>query len=109
MGWLSNLLKKETPSKTQYAEMLNGYTPIFSQFGQDVYASDVVQQAVNCIVSEFKKLRPEHIREIGNDVTPILNSSLQRVLERPNPIMTQSDFLEKCATILILNRNLFLK
>lgn len=29
----------------KYASMLNGYTPIFSQFGQDIYASDVVQQA----------------------------------------------------------------
>ena len=107
MGWLSNLFKKENPAKTQYAEVLNGYSPIFSQFGQDIYASDVVQQAVNCIVSEFKKLRPEHVREIGNDVTPVTDSTLQRVLERPNPLMTQSDFLEKCATILILNRNLF--
>ena len=29
---------------TKYAKILNGYTPIFSQFGQDIYASDVVQQ-----------------------------------------------------------------
>ena len=108
MGWLSNLFKKENPTKTQHAETWNGYAPIFTQFGQDVYASDVVQQAVNCIVSEFKKLRPEHVREIGNDVSPVTDSTLQRVLERPNPLMTQSDFLEKCATILILNRNLFI-
>ena len=35
--------------------MLNGYTPIFSQFGNDIYASDVVQQAIVCIVDEMKK------------------------------------------------------
>ncbi len=30
---------------TKYAKILNGYSPIFSQFGQDIYASDdVVQQ-----------------------------------------------------------------
>ncbi len=36
--------------------MLNGYTPIFSQFGNDIYASDVVQQAIVCIVDEMKKI-----------------------------------------------------
>ena len=47
MGWLSDLFKKQTenPTQTKYAEVMSGYTPIFSQFGQDVYASDVVQQA----------------------------------------------------------------
>lgn len=81
MGWLSNLFKKEnvTINNTTYADVLGGYAPIFSQFGQDIYASDVVQQAVSCIVNEMKKLRPEHIREKGNDVVPV-NSELQRYL-----------------------------
>ena len=58
MGWLSNLFKKQTesPTKTTYAEVMNGYAPIFSQFGQNIYASDVVQQAISCIVTEMKKL-----------------------------------------------------
>ena len=84
MGWLSNLFKKETPTQTKYAEVMSGYAPIFSQFGTNVYASDVVQQAISCIVSEMKKLRPEHIREKGNDIIPV-NSNLQSVLNNPNP------------------------
>ena len=47
-----NKFKKEKENKT-YAKMLNGFTPIFSQFGKDIYASDVVQQAISCIV-KFK-------------------------------------------------------
>lgn len=109
MGWLSNLFKKQTesPTKTTYAEVMSGYAPIFSQFGQNIYASDVVQQAISCIVSEMKKLRPEHIREKDNDVIPV-NSSLQRVLNNPNPLMTASDFLEKVTWLLFLNYNAFI-
>ena len=109
MGWLSNLFKKqaESPTQTVYAEMMSGYAPIFSQFGQDIYASDVVQQAIGCIVSEMKKLIPEHVREVGGDAIPV-NSSVHRVLNNPNPIMTTSDFLEKVTWILFLNYNVFI-
>ena len=109
MGWLSNLFNKQTenPTQTKYAEVMSGYAPIFSQFGTNVYASDVVQQAISCIVSEMKKLRPEHIREIGNDIVPV-NSDLQTVLNNPNPRMTTSDFLEKVTWLLMLNYNAFI-
>jgi HK97 family phage portal protein len=108
VGWFSNLFKKETPTtKTEYAEVMSGYAPIFSQFGTNIYASDVVQQAINCIVSEMKKLQPEHIVEKGNDIVPV-NSDLQRVLNNPNPIMTTSEFLEKVTWLLFLNYNAFI-
>ena len=109
MGWLSNLFKKHTENPTQntYAEVMSGYAPIFSQFGQDIYASDVVQQAISCIVSELKKLKPEHIKEKGSDVIPV-NSSIQKVLNNPNPLMTTSEFLEKVTWLLFLNYNAFI-
>ena len=109
MGWLSNLFNKQTenPTQTKYAEVMSGYAPIFSQFGQDIYASDVVQQAISCIVTEIKKLRPDHIREKNNDIIPV-NSSLQTVLNNPNPLMTTSEFLEKVTWLLFLNYNAFI-
>lgn len=93
--------------KTKFADMLNGFTPIFSQFGNDIYASDVVQQAINCIVSEMKKLNPQHIRIKGSDVTPV-NSSIQAVLKKPNEIMTTTEFIEKIIWQLMLNYNSFI-
>lgn len=109
MGWLSNLFKKqdEAPTVTKYADMLNGLTPIFSQYGTNIYSSDVVQQAITCIVTEMKKLRPEHIRENGEDVVPV-NDSLQMVLNNPNPLMTTSDFIEKVTWLLFMNYNAFI-
>jgi hypothetical protein len=92
---LFDIFKRKFSQKTKYANTLNGYTPIFSQFGDNIYASDVVQQAVYCIVTEIKKLTPQHVKKTGSDVTPV-NSSIQAVLERPNPLMTKSDFIPTC-------------
>ena len=106
---LFDFFKKEKidKSKYKYADTLNGLQPIFSQFGTNIYASDVVQQAINCIVQEMKKLRPEHIRENGTDIIPV-NSDLQSVLNNPNPLMTTSEFLEKITWLLFLNYNAFI-
>jgi len=106
MGWFSDLWNKINP-KTRHAQTMNGSTPIFSQFGTSIYASDVVQQAIGCIATEMSKLRPEHDRQDGTDIAPV-NSSLQTVLNNPNPRMTTSEFLEKITWLLFLNYNVFI-
>ena len=109
MGWLSNLFNKQTEkvNNSSYAEVLNGYSPIFSQFGNNIYASDVVQQAIMCIASEMKKLKPTHIKDNGQDVISV-KGDIQNILNRPNPLMTTSDFLEKITWLLFLNYNAFI-
>lgn len=87
---------KPARQRYKYAQMLNGRMPIFSQFGTNIYASDVVQQAVYCIVKEAKKLTPCHIRGLGSDVMPV-SGPLQRVLESPNAVMTTAVMLERIA------------
>ena len=104
MGWLDKLRRKPQKNNT-YAQMLDGYTPIFSQFGQNIYASDVVQQAISCIVSECVKLLPTHVRELGTDVTPVASSNVQSVLNAPNESMTTSEFIEKFVWNLFFNYN----
>lgn len=109
MGWLSNLFKKqdENVNNSTYAEVMNGYSPLFSQFGQNIYASDVVQQAIMCIVQEMKKLKPTHVKENGQDVVTVAGD-IQNILNRPNQLMTTSDFLEKITWLLFLNYNAFI-
>ena len=92
MGFF-DLFKRKPPENAVYADMLNGYAPIFSQFGDNVYASDVVQQAISCIVSEIKKLNSQHIRMAGVDPVPV-NSNIQRLLNKPNALMTTTEFIE---------------
>lgn len=105
MSWLDKLRRKK-PQNTTYADMLNGFTPIFSQFGDNIYASDVVQQAIRCIVQEMKKLKPTHIRENGSDKIAV-RGNVQTILDKPNEIMTTSDFLEKIVWQLFFNYNCF--
>ena len=107
MNWLSKLFKK-APKDSKFAPMLNGWTPIYGQWGTTIYSSDVVQQALKCIVDEIKKLIPTHIRTNGADPVPVKTSTVQDVLNDPNPLMTTSEFLEKTAWLLLLNYNAFI-
>lgn len=106
MGIFDRLFRR-TPKTWKYAPMLNGYAPIFTQNGTDIFASDVVQQALKCIADEIKKLNPTHIRMDGSDPVPMM-SSVQTVLNNPNPFMTTSEFLEKITWLLLLNYNAFI-
>ena len=82
MGWFGNLLKKldKKTSGLSYADLMNGRTPVFTQFGTNIYASDVVQQAITCITLEMKKLRPMHILQKGSDPVPMYGK-IQKMLK----------------------------
>ena len=102
MGFFANLKNKITGLK--YAHMLNSGQPIFSQFGDNIYASDIVQSVVDCIVAEMTKLTPNHIRKVDRDRVPV-KGSIQEMLNNPNPLMTKSDFMSKIIWNLFLNYN----
>ena len=106
MEWFDKLFRRP-PKNSKYAPTMDGFTPIFSQFGTNIYASDVVQQALKCIVDEMKKLNPTHVRYKDSDPVPIKNSTIQDVLSDPNPLMTTSEFLEKICWLLLMNYNAF--
>lgn len=109
MGWFGNLLDKISIKRITGRYMdINGGTPIFSQFGQDIYASDVVQQAVSCIAQEMKKLRPAHIRDDGTGVYAVKKGDIAKILNKPNQFQTTADFLENITTLLFLNYNVFI-
>ena len=106
MKWWDNLFRK-APKNNKQALTLDGFTPWYTQFGTDIYASDVVQQALKCIVDEIKKLNPTHVRVSGADPAPVPKSSIQKILDEPNPLMTTSEFIEKMTWLLLLNYNAF--
>jgi HK97 family phage portal protein len=106
VSWFSNLFQKG-PKNQKFAPTLDGFLPIFSQFGTNIYASDVVQQALKCIVDEMKKLNPTHVRYINNDPVQI-KGNVQDILSNPNQLMTTSEFLEKTLWMLLMNYNAFI-
>ena len=109
MGFFDWLKRKPSKKEHTVEYSLNGtYPNYFSNLGGNVYASDVVQQAIYSIVTELKKVDPVHIRKVGNDFVSVEGSgSVQGVLDNPNPLMTTSDFIEKIAWTLLLNYNAF--
>lgn len=107
MEWFNKLFKRP-PKQKKFAPTLDGFIPIYGQTGTGIYYSDVVQQALKCIVDEMKKLNPTHIRMKGNDPVPIADSSVQKVLSNPNQLMTTSEFIEKTIWLLLMNYNVFI-
>lgn len=105
MGLFDKIFHR-APKNTSFAPTMSGYAPLYTQFGTNVYAFDVVQQALKCLVDEIKKLNPTHVRYKGDDPVPV-ESTVQDVLNNPNPIMTTSEFLEKVTWMLLLNYNAF--
>ena len=104
--WFDRLFRRP-PKDATLAPTMNGFAPIYTQFGTNIYAFDVVQQALRCVVTEIKKLNPTHVRYKDSDPIPV-KSTIQDVLDNPNPLMTTTDFLEKVAYLLLLNSNAFI-
>lgn len=97
MGWLDTLKGLFAPKKRlPYADMMSGQTPLYSTFGRNIYASDVVTQATKCVTDEVMKLAPTHVIRNGADIVPVASGDpLQKVLNCPNHYMTTADFLSK--------------
>ena len=112
---LLDFFKKKKPehNPTQspryiYAPTMSGGVPFYTAFGDNLYASDIVVQSIRCKANEFKKLDPRHIRTIDGTQTVITDSSIARILRRPNEYMTTADFLEKITILLELNKNVYI-
>ena len=99
----------EDKKRMEYAKFLDGYSPIFSQFGQNVYASDVVQMCIDVIATECSKLQPKHIRTDRDGMQVNVNSSISRLFKfAPNELMATRDFIEKIIWLLYMNYNAFI-
>jgi HK97 family phage portal protein len=107
---LQSLFNNNQSNKNlQYAKMLNGTAPIFSQFGNNIYTSDIVQNCIDIIASECSKLQPKHIFTNTQGLQQIPKSSINRLFKfAPNELMTTSEFIEKTIWLLFMNYNVFI-
>lgn len=108
---LKNLFKAKSNNqhKHQLAQMLDGSSPIFSQFGQNIYKSDVVQMCIDVIATECSKLKPKHMKTENDGMQSIVDDTITQLFKfAPNELMTTSDFIEKVIWLLYLNYNAFI-
>lgn len=103
--------KKQQPqqkSTLTFAPTMNRAQPFYSNFGDNIYMSDIVVQSIRCKANEMKKLTPRHIRTTEGQQNVITDSSIARVLKRPNAYMTTADFMEKITVLRELNKNVYI-
>lgn len=101
--------KKNENVQKSYVDFLDANVPIFNQYGDNIYSSDVVQTAIDCIATEATKLVPKHIRTDPDGMKSEINSPLNRLLKfGPNELMDTGSFLEKVIWLLYLNYNAFI-
>lgn len=109
---LFDLIKSYQNSKRQlhYAKVMNGLVPVFSNFGTDVYISDIVKGAIRCIATEMSKLNPRHIRvDPQTGIQKEVNDEINRLFKfGPNPYMTTSDFLHKIVYLREKHNNVYI-
>lgn len=108
MGIFDFWRKKDKPKGLVYAPTNSGNIPFYTSFGENIYASDIIVQSIRCKANEFKKLDPRHIKTTNGAQAIVHDSSIARVLKRPNAYMTTADFLEKITILLELTKNVFI-
>jgi len=103
------LFNKENKMDRQYANFMSANSPIFSQFGTNIYASDIVQNCIDIIATECSKLQPRHISVDGDGMQTIPRGSINRLLKFGfNELMTTRDSIEKIIWLLMMNYNCFI-
>jgi len=107
---LQSLFNNNQSNKSlQHAKMLDGSYPAFSQFGKNIYVSDIVQNCIDIIATECSKLQPKHIFTNSQGLQQIPKSSINRLFKfAPNELMTTSEFIEKTIWLLFMNYNVFI-
>lgn len=104
MGLFDLIFKNRPKERGTYQgsyKLLNGYMPHFSQWGGDVYESELIRAAINARATHISKLRIEML----GAARPTLRAKLQHA---PNEIQTWSKFLYRLSTILDVHNTAFI-
>ncbi len=102
-------LKSVFPGKaSKYQRWLSDSTPIFSSFGNNIYLSDYVNNAIDRVASEISKIEFKSIVQNGDSLA-VQNDDITRLFRfKPNPLQTASDFFANIEWLRRKNRNAFI-
>ncbi len=96
MGWLDKIFGKGKPKKNTNFNLnvsMKGYEPTFTAFGNNILQSDIIYSALKMKARYFGILKPKYIRETDNSTIEVKDSSVSRLLRRPNDFQSLYDFL----------------
>lgn len=99
---ITNYLSKavEAYRNWKYRRMMQGIfsdgRPVFTSFGKDIYASDVVNNCIDRIATEISKINVMSVVETEAGIK-IQKDDISRLFRfRPNPLQSTPDFLASC-------------
>jgi hypothetical protein len=94
MGAFDFLFKKPKVAKqvNGFFQMLDGHTPIFTNFDGGVYEMELTRACIHTFANHCSKLQPNVEGADGRHLKDLLNG-------KPNPFMTSAQFVYKVATI----------
>ena len=95
MGLFNLLFGRRPKVKKQvngYFEMLDGYTPIFSDYDGGVYEMELTRACIHAFANHCSKLLPTMVGVDSQRIGLMLDG-------KPNPFMTTSQFVYKAATL----------
>lgn len=103
MGLFDSIFKKPKNeiNPDGFFQMLNGYSPIFTDAPSGIYEMEITRAAIHSFANFCSKLKPE----ISGNAYKNLKNTL---LFKPNPFMDTSKFIYRIATILSVNNNAFI-
>ena len=109
-SFIKNLFAKFRGNKEKkiLTEILSDSRAVFSSFGNDIYFSDFVNNAIDRIASEVSKIDVVSVIEKENSVIR-QNDNLTKIFKyQPNPLQTTKDFLSACEWLRRKNANCFI-
>ena len=109
-SFLKNLFAKFRGNKEKkiLTEILSDSRAVFSSFGNDIYFSDFVNNAIDRIASEVSKIDVVSVVEKENSIVR-QNDNVTKIFKyQPNPLQTTKDFLSACEWLRRKNANCFI-
>ena len=101
MGLFDKLFgKKKNPPASGSWQTLTAHRPHFTPWGGELYESELVRSAIDCLARTSSKLEPT----VTGSAQPRLRA---RIRSGPNPFQTWGQFLYRTRTILELQNNAF--
>ena len=102
--------KKKVVAPISYdAHLFKTTLDLFTDFGDNINASDIVKICIDRIATHSAKLKPRYIKTEDDKTVQEKKGNLAYLLKfQPNPLMTPFDFIYKVVTLLYLNNNAFI-
>lgn len=98
--------KKDNISGTSL-QVLNGYTPVFTNYNGCLYQSTTIRTCIDAIARNGAKLSPKHVRSNTREFANLNDNIARLISQQPNEIDNAFSFYYKVISQLYLNNNAF--